>query len=166
MQKEVAANTAQLRVGRLLEIRADAGYRTSAEVDAMFEAMAREQVPGRLVVVLVDWRRCPLMSPIAAERMTERMAGHNGFVERSAALADAGAPVAVLQFLRLIRDAGRADRRLFFNERELVAWLSQVLTPDEARRVPQFLAEAPPYHWLSRALVGRRRVCPRLLRHP
>jgi hypothetical protein len=36
------SNSARMQVGRLLEIRADAGYRTRADVDALFDMMERE----------------------------------------------------------------------------------------------------------------------------
>lgn len=137
-------NTAFIRVGRLLEIRAEAGYRTAADVDALFEAMDREVAKlGALPrhVTVVDWRGCPVMSPEAVERIAQRIALTNTRTERSAALAAADAPVAVLQFLRVIRDARLPDRKLFFKQRDLEAWLKEVLTPEESDRLSNFLAE-------------------------
>jgi hypothetical protein len=141
----MAANTAKIRVGRLLEIRADAGYRTRADVDALFDSMEREVknlAPGQRRVTVVDWRRCPVMSPEAVERITDRIAETNRNTERSAALASADAPVAVLQFVRVIREAGLPDRKLFFEERELVAWLKDTLSKAEVRRLREFLRES------------------------
>ena len=92
-------------------------------------------------VTIVDWRRCPVMSPEAAQRIGKRIVLTNPKTERSAAIAVADAPVAVLQFLRVIREAGLPDRRLFFALDELVPWLSEVLTMSEAARLRQFLAE-------------------------
>ena len=71
------------------------------------------------------------MSPEVAARIAHRIGLLNARTERSAALATEGAPLAVLQFVRLIREAGLPDRKLFFEEHELVAWLSDVLTPAE-----------------------------------
>ena len=140
------ANTAELRVGRLLEIRADAGYRSAQDVDALFDALEREVAklpPDTLHVTVVDWRRCPIMSPEAAQRIGMRIAARNQHTERSAAIARPDAPSAVLQFLRVIRDAGLPDRKLFQSETELVDWLSEILTPAEARRLREFLGEKP-----------------------
>jgi hypothetical protein len=81
------------------------------------------------------------MAPEAAERIAQRIAGTNARTERSAALASPDAPVAVLQFLRVIREAGLPDRRLFFHETELQRWLEEVLTPAEAARLGDFLSE-------------------------
>jgi hypothetical protein len=140
----VARNTARLSVGRLLEIRADAGYRTAAEVDLFFDELEREvaRLPqDQQHVTVVDWRRCPVMAPAAAERIATRIAAMNARTERSAALASADAPVAVLQFLRVIREAGLSDRRLFFDAPTMRQWLDEVLTPAEAGRLSAFVEE-------------------------
>jgi hypothetical protein len=137
-------NTAAIRVGRLLEVRAEAGYRTVADVDAVFDVLEREVAklgPVQRHVTVVDWRGCPVMSPEAVERLAQRIALTNARTERSALLAGAGAPVAVLQFLRVIRDARLPERKLFFKRQELVDWLAEVLTKEEAERLLAFLAE-------------------------
>ena len=137
------ANTAQLPVGRLLEIRADGGYRTAVDVDRLFTEIEQAAAPlvalGTPHIAVVDWRHCPLMSPEAAARIAQRIAAMNSRVQRSAALARQDAPVAVLQFVRVIREAGHPERRLFFNEDELITWLDEVLGPDERLRLRLFL---------------------------
>lgn len=141
----MADNTARLRVGRLLEIRADAGYRTARDVDALFDDIERQIVrlpEGQQHVTVVDWRRCPVMSPEAAARIAGRIASMNGRTERSAALANPDAPVAVLQFLRVIREAGLPDRKLFFDALEMQRWVAEVLTPAEAARLTDFIQES------------------------
>ncbi len=137
-------NSASLSVGRLLEVRADAGYRTPADVDAIFDAIEREasKLPyDAHHVTVVDWRHCPLMSPDAADHMLKKIASVNSRTERSAALAREDSPLAVLQFVRLIRDANLPDRKLFVHADELYTWLAQVLTAEERARLKDFLAE-------------------------
>jgi hypothetical protein len=150
----MAANTAKVRVGRLLEIRAAAGYRTVQDVDQLFEAIGEQlrklSGPVRHVTV-VDWRCCPLMSPEAAQHIASRIGETNGSTERSAALAASDAPVAVLQFVRVIREAKLDDRKLFFEEQPLLDWLHDCLTSAEFARLKDFLAE-------GRALQPRRVV--------
>lgn len=139
------ANTARIHVGRLLEVRVAAGYRAVEEVTALFQQVGHEVAklpPGTKHVTIVDWRHCPLMAPEAADFLIARMAGVNPGTERSAAIARQGAPVAVLQFVRLIRDAGFCDRRLFFSEDELCRWLGEVLSPEESARLRAFLSES------------------------
>jgi hypothetical protein len=139
----MATNSAAIRVGRLLEIRAEAGYRSAADVDALFdliEAELRKVAQPRQIVTVVDWRRCPVMEAKAAERMLERIVALNPRTERSAALATAKAPVAILQFMRLIRESRLPDRKMFLNPPELIVWMNEVLDPDEQRSLRQFLA--------------------------
>jgi hypothetical protein len=139
------SNTARISVGRLLEVRAGAGFRSAVEVDELFDQIERgapKRAPGYRVVTVADWRQCPIMAPDAAERIAQRMAARNSITERSAALASREAPVAVLQFLRVIRDAGHVDRKLFFEAGDLLEWLTSALTAEEMARARQFLAEA------------------------
>ncbi len=139
----MAKNTAAIRVGRLLEIRADAGYRTVADVDQLF-AQVHQAVAAlprsQNVVTVVDWRRCPVMESQASERILQNIMGTNARTERSAALASRNSPVAVLQFMRLIRESGHPQRKMFFHPDELRAWLGAVLTPAEVQRLQEFLA--------------------------
>jgi hypothetical protein len=140
----MSKNTASITVGRLLEVRADAGYRSAADVDAIFEAIGREVSklpPNAPHVTVVDWRHCPLMAPEAAEHMLKKIAGINSNTLRSAALASETSPLAVLQFVRLIRDARLPDRKLFLHSDELYGWLAEVLTAEERRRLMAFLSE-------------------------
>jgi hypothetical protein len=136
------ANEAAIRVGCLLEIRADAGYATALDVDRLFDriesAVATLPAPRRHVTV-VDWRSCPVMAPDAAERMVQRIAATNTHTVRSAALASGDAPSAVLQFVRLIREAGMADRKLFFDADEAMVWLNEVLSRQESERLRAFV---------------------------
>jgi len=144
LDRHMRANTARIVVGRLLEIRAAAGYRSVADVDALFAQVGAEIAklpPGTRHVTVVDWRFCPVMSPAAAEYLTAQMAGKNSSTERSAALARQDAPIAVLQFVRVIREANNPARRLFFEEDEVYAWLSEVLSPAERGRLREFLNE-------------------------
>jgi hypothetical protein len=80
------------------------------------------------------------MSPEAAEHMLRRIASVNSHTERSAALASEDAPLAVLQFVRLIRDANHPDRKLFVHSDDLYTWLSEVLTHTERGRLMAFLS--------------------------
>ena len=139
------ANTARIQVGRLLEVRVAAGYRSVGDVTALFQQVAHEVAqltPGTKHVTVVDWRHCPVMAPEAAEFLITRMVGVNPATERSAAIARPDAPVDVLQVLRLIRDAGFSDRRLFVSEDEVAAGLAEVLSAAEsARRSASDVAE-------------------------
>jgi hypothetical protein len=137
-------NSAAIRVGHLLELTVDDGYGSVADVDRMFKAIEKEltRVPeGVKHVVVADFTRCPVMSPEAAERLVWRMTQANSRVERSGILASRAASGAVLQFVRLIREAGHPDRRLFFDAAELLPWMNEKLDPAESARLKRMLIE-------------------------
>jgi hypothetical protein len=143
----VPLNTVAIVQGRLLEIRADAGYRSLQDVEQVTRAIQRESMKVPLnvrSVTVVDWRRCPVMSDDASARLLEHMRSTNPRVERSAALASQKSSIAVLQFLRLVRESSHRDRRLFFEPEPLIEWLGEVLTPEELQRLREFLAEGAP----------------------
>lgn len=139
------ANTYRIVVGRLLEVRIGGSLRTAADVDAWFDGVraALAQLPaGKRQVVAADWRACPLMSEEAAERAVLRLKQTNANMDRSAALASAASPVAVLQFLRLCRSSdATGNRRLFTEAQEMSEWLGEVLSDAERQRLRAFLAE-------------------------
>jgi len=97
-------------------------------------------------VTIVDWRRCPVMADDATSRLLETLRSGNVRLERSAALALQKSSIALLQFLRLVRESGNPDRRLFYEPEPLIEWLTEVLTAEELQRLRAFLAEgeAPP----------------------
>jgi hypothetical protein len=142
---DTVANTYRIVVGRLLEVRIVGSIRTAADVDAWFEgvrAALAHLPPGKRQVVAADWRACSLMSDDAAERALFRLKQANANMDRSAALATAASPVAVLQFLRLCRSSdATGNRRLFTDPPEMCEWLGEVLTDAERGRLRTFLAE-------------------------
>jgi hypothetical protein len=154
------ANTAAVRVGRLLEIRVDAGYRTARDVDDLFAVIDAEvgNLPSSTsVVVIADWRRLPVMSEDASERLLRRFHGLHPRIERSGLLASPEASSAALQFLRLIRESKSSKRRMFSDPVELISWLEEVLSLAEASRLRRFLAESHP----ERVAIARRASSPR-----
>lgn len=143
--------TVRLNIGRLLEIRVVAEYRTAEDVDRVFEQIAQvlaEKLPPPRVgeakplhVTVADWRKCPFMSAEAAARMGQRMAKNNPTLLRSATLASEASPFAVMQFMRIMRESQHDGRRVFFEEQPLIEWFSEVLTVTELARLRQFLLE-------------------------
>jgi hypothetical protein len=136
-----------VHVGRLVEVRAEAGYRNPADVDAIFAEIGKQvaTVPeSQKIVFVIDWRRCPVMSSDAAERMLPSITSTNPRAERSATIASRNSPTALMQFLRLVRESGHADRRLFYDVAELERWLGEILTPEEASRLHAFLEYREP----------------------
>jgi hypothetical protein len=138
-------NTAIVNVGRLLEIRISLGFRNAAFVANHFADIAAEVERIPLVdriVIAADWRFCHVMSTDAGEALVASLTRHNPRIERSAIVASANSPSAMLQFSRLIRESGNPRRRLFTEAGEMVLWLGEVLAPEERQRLVQFLDES------------------------
>lgn len=135
-------NSCEWNVGRVLEVAVPCGYESAADVDAMI-SMIRERVAAMPLdvshVTIADWRGCRVLTTSAAERALDMMRGTNSRTERSAMLHLRESPTAVMQFLRLAREAEHPARRLFTDPDELVAWVAEVLTPPEVARVRSFL---------------------------
>jgi len=141
-------NSYRIVVGRLLEVRINAAVLAPADVDTWFNGVGAAMsnlASGQRVVVVADWRRCPLMSEEAASRAAARLTAVNPGVERSAALASRDSAVTVLQFLRLCRDTNPSgNRRLFTEPGEMALWLGERLTEIERGRLSAFLDEPAP----------------------
>src|SRR5262245_16217651 len=137
-----SVNRCRVHVGRLVEVRAESGYRRPEDVDAIFAEIGEQvaKIPeSEKFIVVVDWRRCPVMSGEAVEHMLPAITSTNPRSLRSATLASRRSSTAVMQFIRLIRESHHADRRLFYDGFELEKWLRDVLTAEEATRLHDFL---------------------------
>jgi hypothetical protein len=119
-------------------------YRSVEEVAELFKTIGTEiaKLPrSSQIVTVTDWRFCPVMSEEAAKFALEGMTRNNPRVLRSGALGARGSSIAVLQFLRLVRESKLESRRLFFDEAELKTWMGAVLTEPEKARLAEFLSE-------------------------
>lgn len=135
-------NTCENHVGRLLEIRVVAGYRDSADIQhihAEINRLSELVLNSRRVVLAIDWRKCFVMAEEAAQQLLSSMRGTNARIERSGALLPAQSPTAMLQLHRMLRESQNPARRGFENPQDLIAWLSDVLTPDEVARLREFV---------------------------
>lgn len=133
-------------VGHLLELRADSGYRSVADVDNMvglIRATTSKLPADAKFAIAADWRAVGVMAPETAARAREMLAGVNPRVTRSAILTLPENPTTNLQVVRLIREAESPHRRHFTVAAELHAWVAEVLTPEESRRLRMFL-DLPP----------------------
>ncbi|HEX6242234.1 MAG TPA: hypothetical protein VFZ61_15090 [Polyangiales bacterium] len=139
----MGTNTCELNTGRLLEIRVGKGYETPDDVKNMI-AMIRARVstlPDDVKhVTIADWRACRLLTTEAAEHALNMFRGVNPRTERSLLIHTGQSPTAVMQFLRLVREADHPNRRLFTDVEQALAWVNEVLTPAEAERARVFLA--------------------------
>ena len=135
-------NSCAFVIGRLLEIRADSGYRSVGDVDDMLglvHVQTAKLPPDAKVVIVADWRSVGVMAPETAARAREMLTSVNPRVSRSAILTLPENSTTNLQVVRLIREAESPHRRHFTAASQLCAWLSAVLGPDESQRLRLFL---------------------------
>ena len=139
-------NTCSISVGRLLEVRVLAGYRTSLEVDQLFQAIRAEYSKlkdEQRVVAVTDCRLCPPLSDEVSNYLLETLAPTNPRIQASAFIASRDSPPAVLHFLKLVRGIRHPGRKLFFEVPEMLSWLHPFLTGSEFRRLRTFVDDAP-----------------------
>jgi hypothetical protein len=138
----MAANTCEMPVGRLMEIRVAAGYRAVADVDEMIQMMVDRvsRLPADLkYVIAADWRGVTVMAPETAARARVMLSKANARVERSSILTAVDQSTSNLQVQRLVREAENENRRHFVSARAQHAWLAEILTREESRRLAEFL---------------------------
>lgn len=137
-------NTCGIYVGRLLEIRILAGYRTPQEVHELFEQIAVELTKikeAQRVVVISDWRFCPPLSDEISKLLRERVAGSHPRAQAIAAIGSKDSPADVVRTLQLIQETKNPATRLFFEVPELLSWAHPFLTGAEFRRLRTFVDE-------------------------
>jgi hypothetical protein len=136
-------NTCRRLVGRLVEVRFDAGYRSLQDLEAMAALVmgAFEQVPRQEGVILVaDWRRCEaLMGVGIADRAIAALTRVNPRSLRSALVMLPDSPTAVMQLMRIVKATNHANRQVFTSADALCRWLGEVTTPEEQQRLLTFL---------------------------
>jgi hypothetical protein len=127
--------------GRLIEVKL-ASPLTLEEVQQFtrkhLDIMAK--IPVKYIGV-VNLLNAHVFVPAVAEGLSKLLAGAASHVERSAYLIGESA-IFSLQVERVIRESNSPNRRAFRNGRELVAWISEVLTEPEKREVERFIREA------------------------
>lgn len=135
-------NTCELHVGRLIEIRIEAGYRDLADITNIYAQIARlsgSVTSSRKLVLAIDWRKCFVLAEAVAEQLLSSMRGTNERIERSGALLPLQSPVTMMQLHRMLRESQNPARRGFDDPEALIAYLSEVLTPEETSRLRAFV---------------------------
>ncbi|HEY3451911.1 MAG TPA: hypothetical protein VGK67_36470 [Myxococcales bacterium] len=93
-------------------------------------AQAREKA-GAKVVISADYRAMTLLGQAEAGALLAMFKGHNAGIERSAILSSATSALAVMQMVRIVKEAQSPTRKAFHEPAELQSWLGEVLTPEE-----------------------------------
>jgi len=135
--------TVNCKVGRLIEIRVVTieHANETKELRAAF-LRAVEAASRRPAVIVADYRQLIILDPNAAEGFLENFrTGSSILVERSAIVLSPIRATLALQIERVVRDAHSTYRKVFRVGRRAEAWLGEVLTEPEQKRMCDFLAE-------------------------
>jgi hypothetical protein len=132
---------AENHVGRLIEVKIASPLRVEevAQFTQQFIALM-QKIPTKYVGV-VNLLEAYVFPSAVADGLTKLLSGAASHVERSALLIGESA-VFGLQVERVIRESNNPNRRVFRNGHELIAWLSEVLTPAEQRQLDRYVREA------------------------
>jgi hypothetical protein len=127
--------------GRLIEVKL-ASPLTLDEVQEFTRKhlAVMERIPGKYIGV-VNLLGAHVFMPAVAEGLSKLLAAAASHVERSAYLIGESA-IFSLQVERVIRESDSPNRRAFRNGRELVTWVSEILTPPEQTELERFIREA------------------------
>ncbi len=131
--------TVQNSVGRLVEARLTTTDSNSAAACLAAIAQLVASAPFR-VVGLLDVSRVRVFGREDAELFVAVMREDNPRVERTAILINGDALVG-MQMERLVRAAALPRRQVFRAAGPAIAWLAEVLSPEEVARARAFMAE-------------------------
>lgn len=129
---------AENKVGRLIATRLISPL-TADEVDECIGVVRRMVLGQRSVVFCVDLQYMPVLAPEAADKFLVMMRQDNPRVERTGYLMASRLSTPALQMERLIREANKPVRRIFYAPDGLKAYLGEVLTPAEKTWLEVFL---------------------------
>jgi len=126
--------------GKLVEVRIQTPI-TAAELADMKAAsvaiFSRLRIP---FAGITDLRAARVLPAELADQVTAFLKRDAPNVMRSAFLVGEGA-IFNMQLDRVLREAASERRRSFRTRAELLAWMGEVLTPEEQRRLTSFLDE-------------------------
>jgi len=132
--------TVSRTVGRLVEVRICTPV-IGLEIVAMAQAVSAEVAKVRVPIVGITDLRAATVFPVElADQVAVFFRHDSPHIARSGMLTTGGATFA-MQIARVLREAPDPNRRSFSDRFELEAWLGEVLTPEERRRMNTFLNE-------------------------
>lgn len=103
---------------------------------AVISAMQRV---GGEVIVCTDWRQIRVFAPEVADALVSMFSVTNRRVLRGAILLASHNATLGLQLERVLQAAHSKSRRSFYDPEQMLAWLAEVLTPDELQSAEAFI---------------------------
>lgn len=132
--------TFERRVGRLCELRVSGVLRPEDMVGFRTRAATVMMAAAGKVVFATDLRTLALLAPPVFDQLVTMLRTDNPKIERNGLLVGTN-PTTALQMQRLVDEAGSPSRKIFRAPAPYLLWLEAVLTPEESRRLSEFIAE-------------------------
>ncbi len=130
--------TVENNAGRLIEVKLASPLSVGdVQQFTLRHMQIMQRIPGRYVGV-VNLRQAYVFPAVISDALSKMLSSAASHVERTALLVGESA-VFGLQVERVIRESNNPDRRAFRSAPELVAWLSEVLTPPERTQLERFI---------------------------
>jgi len=128
-------------VGRLIESRLE-WLNSASDVDALERSLGaafRHTGPG--AIICSDWRGVEILPPDVSDAVLQLLRRDNERLLRSAILLSPANAIFTLQVERLLREAENPARRAFRDLGQLLAWVAEVLRPEELDRARALFAK-------------------------
>jgi hypothetical protein len=137
-----AHSVSRIVTGRLIEVTIG-GFGSTADVVRHAQAvrlLLESHAQTQQLVLVADWRRCPLLPPEIASEVLAMMQRSSPLIARNALLHSTDQPTSVLQLFRVVQEAENPNRRVFTDPSELRTWLDDLLDATERERLTVFLS--------------------------
>lgn len=132
------------QVGRLIEVTIESPTTTS-EWKAI--PLQLSFIHGRLpakYMYCANISKARLLQPEEAEPMKKVMRLDNPRLLRTALYLGSNSATLMLQMERLIRETSNPERKTFRDPQKLIAWISEVTTPEEEQRIRELYSNLAP----------------------
>jgi hypothetical protein len=130
--------TVERRVGYLVEIRVN-HLDSLDEVRRFTNEIVKVAGPSGECVLVVDLRTPVIFAPDVADGVIALMTRANRVRKKTGILLADEHAVFGMQLARLVRKVGDPNRQTFYNPVQMLTWLADVVTPDEAKRAHGFI---------------------------
>lgn len=138
-QNVTADFTVSQGVGRLLRTSIGELHSTFELAQVKAAVISAMQQAGDEVVVCTDWRRIHIFAPDVADGLVSMFSVTNRRVLRGAILLPDQNATLGLQLERVLQAAHNRARRSFQDPEPMLAWLAEVLTPEELQSAEAFI---------------------------
>ena len=133
--------TVEVQVGRIIEARVTAlrSLEQAAAYSKALSQVAQRPAGQERMILCADHRAVAIYPQQVADELASLFGAMNQRLERVAILVAASNATLSMQLARIVREANNPDRRVFLSTDDAEAFLGEILTAAERKRLAQFL---------------------------